>query len=170
MHTMKNLLIIIVVLGITVTVFGLAKRQIPTRPIQSQEPVVCTQDVKQCEDGSYVARSGPSCEFAACPEVATPERMNFGTPYTLKVDQPIMFTDGFAITIQKIDDSRCKPGVQCIWAGELAPTLNVWGGALGESVQEVHLGTLRNKSASLYGYKISLNDATTTTATITVTK
>lgn len=29
--------------------------------------VVCTQDVKQCPDGSFVSRIPPSCQFAACP-------------------------------------------------------------------------------------------------------
>lgn len=28
---------------------------------------VCTDDAKQCPDGSYVGRSGPNCEFTACP-------------------------------------------------------------------------------------------------------
>lgn len=27
---------------------------------------VCTQEAKQCPDGSYVSRTGPNCEFAAC--------------------------------------------------------------------------------------------------------
>lgn len=31
--------------------------------------VVCTQEVKVCADGSSVGRSGPKCEFAACPQV-----------------------------------------------------------------------------------------------------
>jgi hypothetical protein len=30
-------------------------------------PVACTEDAKQCPDGSYVSRSGPACEFAPCP-------------------------------------------------------------------------------------------------------
>lgn len=29
--------------------------------------VACTQEAKQCPDGSYVARTGPTCEFSACP-------------------------------------------------------------------------------------------------------
>lgn len=29
--------------------------------------VVCTQEAKQCPDGSYVSRTGPNCEFAKCP-------------------------------------------------------------------------------------------------------
>jgi hypothetical protein len=32
------------------------------------EPKACTQDAKQCSDGSYVSRSGPNCEFAQCPK------------------------------------------------------------------------------------------------------
>jgi hypothetical protein len=28
---------------------------------------VCTQEAKQCPDGSYVGRTGPNCEFAPCP-------------------------------------------------------------------------------------------------------
>ena len=27
----------------------------------------CTQEAKQCPDGSYVGRTGPNCEFAPCP-------------------------------------------------------------------------------------------------------
>lgn len=38
----------------------------PAEPL----PIVCTQDVKQCSDGSYVSRFGPRCEFAECPQPA----------------------------------------------------------------------------------------------------
>ncbi len=31
------------------------------------EPVACTQDAKQCSDGSYVSRIAPTCEFDICP-------------------------------------------------------------------------------------------------------
>ncbi len=33
-------------------------------------PVACTQEAKECPDGSYVGRTGPNCEFAACPSPA----------------------------------------------------------------------------------------------------
>jgi hypothetical protein len=32
-------------------------------------PRACTEEAKQCPDGSYVGRTGPDCEFAACPSV-----------------------------------------------------------------------------------------------------
>lgn len=28
--------------------------------------IICTMEAKQCPDGSYVGRTGPNCEFAAC--------------------------------------------------------------------------------------------------------
>ncbi len=31
----------------------------------------CTQEAKQCPDGSYVGRTGPNCEFTACPATVT---------------------------------------------------------------------------------------------------
>ncbi len=37
------------------------------KPRPKPSPVACTQDAKQCSDGSYVGRVGPNCEFAICP-------------------------------------------------------------------------------------------------------
>ena len=34
------------------------------------EPVFCTQEARQCPDGSYVGRTEPNCEFAPCAEPA----------------------------------------------------------------------------------------------------
>ncbi|MDD5527604.1 MAG: hypothetical protein PHO56_01340 [Patescibacteria group bacterium] len=33
------------------------------------KPVACTMEAKFCPDGSAVGRTGPNCEFAACPSV-----------------------------------------------------------------------------------------------------
>jgi hypothetical protein len=42
----------------------------PTNPPETDyPPVACTMDAKQCSDGSYVGRTGPNCEFSACPAV-----------------------------------------------------------------------------------------------------
>ncbi len=35
----------------------------------TEEPTMCTADVFECPDGSFVSREAPSCEFKACPEV-----------------------------------------------------------------------------------------------------
>ena len=34
---------------------------------QLPQAVACTMEAKECPDGSYVGRTGPNCEFAACP-------------------------------------------------------------------------------------------------------
>ncbi len=33
------------------------------------ENKVCTMEMKQCPDSSYVGRTGPNCKFAECPEL-----------------------------------------------------------------------------------------------------
>ena len=35
--------------------------------VEQVNNVVCTQDAKECPDGSYVARVPPDCKFAPCP-------------------------------------------------------------------------------------------------------
>lgn len=35
-------------------------------PLPSGRPA-CTEEAKQCPDGSYVGRGGPNCEFPPCP-------------------------------------------------------------------------------------------------------
>ena len=39
--------------------------------LNQAEPVTCTMEAKLCPDGSYVGRTGPKCEFAACSETRT---------------------------------------------------------------------------------------------------
>lgn len=41
-------------------------------------------------------------------------------PFVLRVGESYKLMGGGAVTLDKINDSRCKPGVQCIWEGELA--------------------------------------------------
>ena len=35
--------------------------------LENPTQTACTMEAKQCPDGSYVGRSGPDCEFTACP-------------------------------------------------------------------------------------------------------
>lgn len=34
---------------------------------EKNNPVACTQEAKECPDGSFVSRTGPNCEFSPCP-------------------------------------------------------------------------------------------------------
>jgi len=49
---------------------------------QSNLPLACSQEAKLCSDGSYVSRTGPNCEFAACPAPASNQN-NAIPPVTL---------------------------------------------------------------------------------------
>ena len=53
---------------------GCIQHQNPSVPTSSSssstssiQPQACTQEAKQCADGTYVGRTGPNCSFAACP-------------------------------------------------------------------------------------------------------
>lgn len=36
--------------------------------------VACTEEARQCPDGTFVARGGPNCEFALCPTAKAPAK------------------------------------------------------------------------------------------------
>lgn len=72
--------------------------------------VSCTADALLCPDGSAVGRVGPNCEFAACP-------YSDGITFTLRVGETI-HQERFDFTVLEVlEDSRCAPGVQCMWEG-----------------------------------------------------
>lgn len=61
-----NIIIIILVAIFVGAGFYLALNR---QKIISPEPIACTQEAKQCSDGSYVGRTGKNCEFAECPAI-----------------------------------------------------------------------------------------------------
>jgi hypothetical protein len=72
----------------------------------------CNADAKICPDGSSVGRTGPRCEFQACP---SPDAT------FARIETYLGGRDGgLGLTLnprEVISDSRCAEGVQCIWAG-----------------------------------------------------
>lgn len=93
----------------------------------------------------------------------------WGSKQTLKVGKSVTFADGLEVALNKIDDSRCAANVQCIWAGELAPELSLHGGAL-KAAQTISLGTVQAKSQTVAPYVVTLVDASSDSATLTVAK
>mgnify|MGYP001611264264 CR=1 len=96
----------------------------------------------------------------------------FGTPTTFTIGQTITFADGLKVTLVEINDSRCKPDVQCIWAGELSPLFRLTDGIGFESnsAQEVRLGITTAPHGGEGVYRLELNAATESSATITITR
>lgn len=56
---------------LTINLIACAKTDAPTLPALPPAPgqVMCTQDAMQCQDGSWVGRSGPKCDFN-CPQTS----------------------------------------------------------------------------------------------------
>jgi hypothetical protein len=93
----------------------------------------------------------------------------FGSSITLRLNEQAKFIDGLTVTLAEINDSRCKSGVVCIWAGELSSQFKLLGGNIKQDTQ-IRLGTITAKSATRDGYTFMLQGATENTSTITVTK
>lgn len=43
-------------------------QKVNIKPVPTPKPIACTMEAKLCPDGSFVGRTEPNCEFAACPQ------------------------------------------------------------------------------------------------------
>ncbi|MHB8651782.1 MAG: hypothetical protein ACYC8S_01470 [Minisyncoccota bacterium] len=65
---------------IAVASFSAMRVSPPGSPSPTQgDHLVCTMEVKQCPDGSFVGRSGPRCDFAVCPLTPAPSTWKIAT-------------------------------------------------------------------------------------------
>jgi hypothetical protein len=160
MYNNKIILVIsiVIILIISNSVFFYENKKTINPP-----PTACTMEAKLCSDGSYVSRTGPNCEFTLCP--VNIEQTKFNVPFTIFINDKVIFPDGLSITLKGINDSRCKPGLQCLWQGELSALFSV---NIKGSLGELRLGTVNNKSTGLNGYTFSLESATEGSASIIV--
>lgn len=117
--------------------------------------IACTMEAKLCPDGSAVGRTGPNCEFTACPEVGTTPTPATGD-IVLGLGQKGKVGD-LEITMNSIvQDSRCPVGVQCIWAGEVKANVTF------RSLLKIESKVISSidKPYSFDGYSISIIDVT----------
>lgn len=89
---------------------------------------------------------------------------------TLSVGSSVRFDDGLSLQLEKIEDSRCKQGVQCVWAGELAPVLELRGGLVGDKAVELRLGTGSAPVKQQGRYRFQLRQVTPEAATLLVSR
>ena len=124
---MKKILIIAIVIPVILVgaIYILAKMG-----VESTGAVACTEEAKVCFDGSFVSRTGPHCEFSACPNgvstttlepEATPEQkvtqVGFG--------QTITDNDIRIAPLSLVADSRCPKDVNCIQAGTVSILMHI---------------------------------------------
>ena len=106
---MKKYAIIIgaFILAVAVAFWAIGIRE-ATAPAGGQ---ACTEEAKICPDGSAVWRTGPNCEFSACPvAVAT-------TTSGLAIGAMANINGTTIGVLSLVEDSRCPVDVQCIQAG-----------------------------------------------------
>ncbi|MBY0538062.1 CAP domain-containing protein [Patescibacteria group bacterium] len=96
--------------------------------------------------------------------------INFDTAHTFTLAETVTYPDGLVVTLTTINDSRCKPDVQCIWAGELSPQFTFTGGDFTDTISQLSLGTSRMEPQTIGAYTVTLETATENTATIRITK
>lgn len=94
----------------------------------------------------------------------------FPSTQTLAVGNSVRFDDGLNLKLARIEDSRCRQGLQCVWAGELAPVLELRGGLAGEKTTELRLGTGSAPEKPLGRYRFVLRQATPDSASIAVSR
>ncbi|MDO8741956.1 MAG: hypothetical protein Q7J45_00255 [bacterium] len=120
---------VVLVVVATLWVIGMRTAQAPG------DGVMCTQEVKECADGSYVGRTGPKCEFAECPVAGSPGP----TGATARIGQEVHLLDVRITPLKVLEDSRCPIDVQCIQAGTVRIEVRLVSG-LGTAQQEFKLG------------------------------
>lgn len=123
-------------------------------PVPPYEPVACTMDAKMCPDGSYVGRTGPKCEFSACP--STPTKV--GT--IASINERILNNGVYITPLVVVSDSRCPANVNCVWAGEVAVKVKLEKNGVTNEV-EFKEGTSVNFQGSTVSLNIVLPQKTT---------
>jgi hypothetical protein len=94
----------------------------------------------------------------------------YGSTQTLALGQTVRYDDGLSVELDRVEDSRCKQGLQCVWAGELAPILELRGGFVGDKTTELRLATGSAPKKQLGRYTFVLRQATPEAATVTLTR
>ena len=95
--------------------------------------------------------------LAAC---ATPAAPKPAGPFTLERGASAELAPGVTLTFESVDDSRCPPGVQCVWAGRLSYRFSIRRG--GDAPESFILSPAQPEAApgTLAGARLQLDTAT----------
>ncbi|MFE0026137.1 hypothetical protein [Amycolatopsis sp. NPDC059021] len=88
------------------------------------------------------AQPGPAQPGTEQP-AAEPVGVQLDQPFTLRAGQAAALDDKDVVVrfTELVDDSRCRPGMQCIWAGEAVVAVSIAEPGRGErTTAELHTG------------------------------
>lgn len=128
---MKSLIVKIVVAVIALLLVGgsyaVWQKNFGGAPVNEPGPVACTLDAMICPDGSAVGRTGPNCEFAACPVDGDVDIWYKSTD----VEQGVSFEYPHTITTEFVKTVDWPPQIEiadeaftCTEAGTQSETIN----------------------------------------------
>ena len=122
----------ILIIGVVALALAAALWAVNTDVVKAPGPQACTLEAKICPDGSAVGRTGPNCEFAACPS---------GGPVVrdARIGEEVGDLDVSITPLEVLEDSRCPLDVVCIQAGTVRMRARLVSG-LGTARQEFKLG------------------------------
>ncbi|MEK7151658.1 MAG: hypothetical protein AAB784_03025 [Patescibacteria group bacterium] len=111
----KIIISVVLVAGVVVAVVAFNNKSaiapesgLTSSPQAEDTSTVCTQDVRECPDGSFVGRGGPKCEFGLCPGVGGSSSSPMPSVTTGPKTVNIVFNNGVAtpdIVTVKVGDS-----------------------------------------------------------------
>ena len=139
MSTSQKIAGVVILLFFIVGCFLLFTDAIPMKDsIDGGEQVFCTEEAKQCPDGSYVGRSGPRCEFSACPT------LHINSSWKENVDNPEIsfFYPKKLVTTKYVHDVDWPP--QVVVSQKPFSCVSSGGGTSGVGQTEVRV--LNNRS------------------------
>lgn len=129
---MRKTLFIIFFIGTFFLVVYLLKESTPGIFPSTGKP--CALDAKLCSDGRSIGRSGPNCDFPACPDVVTApvSTMTWDVPLSVGKVQEV---DSLRIKLNNIlKDNRCPIDVVCITAGGVVAEISLAGSNGAETI------------------------------------
>ncbi|GEM_PF-2990518 len=107
---------LILLIGISAGTYFLGKNSNKQTPTPAPDQKACSQEAKICPDGSAVGRTGPNCEFAACPI----SNSTIITNYSSFLDKIKTLTTASSynslIEMQSTDEIECDPGADYIFS------------------------------------------------------
>ncbi len=155
---MKNTLIFVMLFIFSASIVSLVFKLATPVP-KTEQPIGCTMEAKMCPDGvTYVGRTGPKCEFEACPKTPTVKTstttpdIHKGVNVTMSVGDNRKIDD-LSITFNRfVQDSRCPVDVQCIQAGSAVVAITL------KTAQKIEVKNLSSADTNYMfeGYEVKI--------------
>ena len=101
-----------------------------------------------------IATTLPGCTGAGPTRASVPT----GQPIAMSPGQQVALPDGARLRyVEVADDSRCRPGVQCIWAGD-AKVVFEFSGMPAQAPRRVTVNTAPPATASIGNWQLQMLD------------